>query len=1042
MDEPIQHPERLGGPDTVASDINNGNFTLLQLVERLGPQLTSTDSAIRPAGIRFMVQVLTNLNEVPEADATVIFDFFVERLHDVFSLDELANGILLLTNLDVLSKADMLRIPTSIFQNVQVQSHAQSVRNAIFRILSALMYKIPSGIASLGSDFAIGYIRVMDGEKDPRNLLVAFDVLRQILLRVPLSSAHVQELFDLTFAYFPITYRPPPGDPLNISAEDLKAALRSCLTATNAFAPFAMAQLMDKMETTTGSGKRDTMLTIAVAIPTYGPDCLLPYAKDLSQGLKAEVFQAADEAHQKDATTCVTAVAKGLSSATATSSSNPLEVFIDPILEDAVANLKEPDSKFAKQCSALLEAVASASDPACTYVVNTVCGQILDQYSVEMISPRQKPLVDVLAGLVRSHRIVYECSTATMMSISQGADVMEVDELTSPLQAYKSRLIDIFTSCTLNSGYSSALKLTAISGIQELLASPRLLGSDEHVLLKCLTEVVLSSRTEPEVQQSALQVLVDTSHRHPHAIIKHSLNVLLCDLADSQTNAGYERKLNAIKDMTAEAEPFKVALDGVFNELFRHVKSLSSLRSPPQLDYTHCLIRAVLAIIKTRSKFQTTTSSPNIISQLETSLLIPILTQCIGASLQTSPSAADTALTDVQSVKLFGEIAGCIVRSMDGEQQETLANKTLSCFVEGNLDVLLGDGVAGRFAPLEPTSKPSQTNLSIVFSSIICNLRPMVSLSLPQFANVSNFLEGLIERVLASKNDVFVVAISKTIGSIVNKWSENAAKVTFAEALSAKADTVLTSTSTPISQRFNLLCVDVWVIAALLKVSSVSGYTLVSQLISLLDNADLGQMVANHFRTLVKNDAEGVLTRDSFANVQLLYKQRLFNHCVPLLVNGFHKTSSDRSYRYLIALLYLMQNTSESVYFPALAQLMPLLLRALSSPDSDLKLTTLNIFETLTTKASHMLVKHISSLMPLLFGLCRMADGGANPAKVRLESLRMIGLLPGNFEYASLHPFKPTVLKEVGKFLDDPKRIVRKEAANTRNKWFLMVGPR
>src|SRR4051812_49203574 len=103
------------------------------------------------------------------------------------------------------------------------------------------------------------------------------------------------------------------------------------------------------------------MLTIAAGIPVYGPECLIPFAKDLSHELKTEVFQATDEAHEKDTLTCVTAVTKGLSLATATSSLNPLEVFINPIIEDTVTNLKEPDSKFAKQCGALLEAVASAS---------------------------------------------------------------------------------------------------------------------------------------------------------------------------------------------------------------------------------------------------------------------------------------------------------------------------------------------------------------------------------------------------------------------------------------------------------------------------------------------------------------------------------------------------------------------------------------------------------------------------------------------------------------------------------------------------------
>lgn len=36
----------------------------------------------------------------------------------------------------------------------------------------------------------------------------------------------VQSLFNITFCYFPITFRPPPNDPYGISSDDLRAALR------------------------------------------------------------------------------------------------------------------------------------------------------------------------------------------------------------------------------------------------------------------------------------------------------------------------------------------------------------------------------------------------------------------------------------------------------------------------------------------------------------------------------------------------------------------------------------------------------------------------------------------------------------------------------------------------------------------------------------------------------------------------------------------------------------------------------------------------
>jgi DNA repair/transcription protein MET18/MMS19 len=37
--------------------------------------------------------------------------------------------------------------------------------------------------------------------------------------------------------------------------------------------------------------------------------------------------------------------------------------------------------------------------------------------------------------------------------------------------------------------------------------------------------------------------------------------------------------------------------------------------------------------------------------------------------------------------------------------------------------------------------------------------------------------------------------------------------------------------------------------------------------------------------------------------------------------------------------------------------------------------------------------------------------------------------------YDILHPSKPTVIKELAKAVDDPKRAVRKEAVDARTAW-------
>ena len=40
----------------------------------------------------------------------------------------------------------------------------------------------------MGSDFVLGYIQVMDGEKDPRNLIIAFNSVLTIIRHLPFGE--------------------------------------------------------------------------------------------------------------------------------------------------------------------------------------------------------------------------------------------------------------------------------------------------------------------------------------------------------------------------------------------------------------------------------------------------------------------------------------------------------------------------------------------------------------------------------------------------------------------------------------------------------------------------------------------------------------------------------------------------------------------------------------------------------------------------------------------------------------------------------------
>jgi len=52
--------------------------------------------------------------------------------------------------------------------------------------------------------------------------------------------------------------------------------------------------------------------------------------------------------------------------------------------------------------------------------------------------------------------------------------------------------------------------------------------------------------------------------------------------------------------------------------------------------------------------------------------------------------------------------------------------------------------------------------------------------------------------------------------------------------------------------------------------------------------------------------------------------------------------------------------------------------------------------------------------------------------KVRCAALKYLAVLPSIVPYVTLHPQRAHVLRELGVALDDPKRVVRKEAVVAR----------
>lgn len=154
------------------------------------------------------------------------------------------------------------------FQDLQVRP--QSQRLQILELLNDLMFQHRQALKDLGEEFVVGVTDLVSGEKDPRNLMIIFSVLKVIMIEWDITNhAEVshrpeetkgyaytyQPLFDSVFCYFPITFRPRPDDPYGITAQDLKDRLRDCVSSSTLFAPFAFPQLIEKLDSTSPSVK-------------------------------------------------------------------------------------------------------------------------------------------------------------------------------------------------------------------------------------------------------------------------------------------------------------------------------------------------------------------------------------------------------------------------------------------------------------------------------------------------------------------------------------------------------------------------------------------------------------------------------------------------------------------------------------------------------------------------------------------------------------------------------------------------------------------
>ena len=165
-----------------------------------------------------------------------------------------------------------------------VQSLVQSVRHCVFDCLSLLWAAHPLSLREGGSEDELleGFVSAVDGEKDPRCLVVVFALTAFLTRQCSPQTVqrHCEALFDVVGCYFPITFTPPMHDPHHITSEELRVGLRAALTSHPSMVPHLLPVLLDKAE--------DTASTLVQVDALRNLQALLDAAQQASGGLREQ----------------------------------------------------------------------------------------------------------------------------------------------------------------------------------------------------------------------------------------------------------------------------------------------------------------------------------------------------------------------------------------------------------------------------------------------------------------------------------------------------------------------------------------------------------------------------------------------------------------------------------------------------------------------------------------------------------------------------------------------------------------------------------
>ncbi|KAA8914088.1 hypothetical protein TRICI_002985 [Trichomonascus ciferrii] len=964
-----------------AESVENDKARLVDLVQFLGDYLVEDEGETRAKATLCLVETLCALSKekLTKQQVNVIVGFLCDRLTDEDCLKEVAIGLKAVVKMKAFSVLTNLdTILDSLNENVVMKRHVQNTRYEVFLLLEELQ-----GMAKGSQKFISTYVNLTSGEKDPRNLLVSFQISYRILSGMDISN-HVEDMFDVTFCYFPITFEPPKNDPYGITSNDLKTALRKSISANSLFASDVFPGLIEKLNSSSESVKIDALESTTACIENFSTQSIVENWQEIWDDVKYEILHGSEDEVPEYAMKVLSSLGTKLSSG------NEVSSYVEAVKKESHEKLQDPQSKFAVPAGKLCACVASSSREAFHSLSTFVCNELLMKDSPNIAA--QRGILQILCELMKSSKQVP----------NEGKGNLLLD--------YKDQLIDLFSKSLMGSAQSEvSLKQLAVRGIAILCSLSDLVDHSEvGLLVQYLGTAVLEEENE-DLTSGALLVLRSISRDYPDVIRNGTFPAFFAQLPDDETESQQtvsqspKRSIDFILSSLASLS----ASRPVFESLcIRLLSKLDVVVKSPSCTYRYplAIISTLLAVIQKLSDDDESFA----VADYAYKILFPLFTEAIKAE-KTAPFRHDAVINAI------GELSSLLI-SRSTTLHEQLMNDLFDVFVFGKSS----DISSSALPLLTQTSDPS--NLYQLFLMALAPISRDLALPSPPIE-----LMEIFTATLNQTHNVFERAgYLRLLTLLGNKW------VTNVDEINSRWNMPLNMTDDSMRQveeHLSAIEVQAYVAKGLILKNHQTGISMVQNVIDVLPDDAIGGNAGKVFGVFAYDDS--TLSKENGLVVRLLYKQRLFSFIVPKLIDGF-KAGKNKAH-YLTALSGVLRYMPSKIIIPVLPTFLPLLLESLTLPNSKVQEAAIDTILATLIDSSDMLQQHIDTIIPKLLQATL-----AKSTSVRVSAIKCLSALPQTISGPALEPFRKLIIHSLQTTLGDPKRDVRREAVNCRQLYFEM----